>query len=102
MPAGRIIIFSMKARIVMGVIGLVLIVAAGMGIIAWNSKPQLIDVYPQSGAVNAPATTLMRLGFLPSMNRETVNARLKIEPVIEGTFSGEGNILTFHPSKPCA
>ena len=84
----------------MGVIGLVLIVAVGMGIIAWNSKPQLIDVYPQSGAVNAPATTSIRLVFSHAMNRETVNARLKIEPVIEGTFSWEANILTFTPSKP--
>ena len=77
MPSGRIIIFNMKARIVIGVIVLLLIVAAGMGIFAWNSKPQLIEIYPQAGAVNVPATSPIRLVFSRAMAQETVSATAK-------------------------
>ena len=100
MPAGRIIIFGMKTRIVIGVIVVLLIVAAGMGILASNSKPQLIEIYPHTGAVNVPATSPIRLVFSRAMAYQTVSARLKIEPAIEGTFSWDNNILTFTPNQP--
>jgi Tol biopolymer transport system component len=100
MPARRIIIFEMKTRIVIGVIVVMLIVTAGMSIFAWNSKPQLIEIYPQTEAINVPATSPIQLVFSRAMKHETVSARLKIDPAIEGTFSWDKNILTFTPDQP--
>ena len=90
----------MKTRILLGVTMLLLIVATGMGIFAWNSKPQLIELYPQTGAVNVPATAPIRLVFSRAMAHETVSARLKIDPYIAGTFSWDNNNLTFTPDHP--
>jgi Tol biopolymer transport system component len=90
----------MKIRILFGVIGLLLLVAAGMGIFAWNSKPQLIEIYPQTGAVNVSATSPIRLVFSRRMAHETVTARLKIDPTLDGTYSWDKNTLTFTPGEP--
>jgi Tol biopolymer transport system component len=90
----------MKTRIVVGGIVLLLFVAAGMGIFAWNSKPQLIDIYPQTGAINVSATSPIRLEFSRAMAQKTVSARFKIEPSIAGTFSWDKNTMTFKPDKP--
>jgi dipeptidyl aminopeptidase/acylaminoacyl peptidase len=89
----------MKTKIVIGVIVLMLIVAAGMAIYAWNSTPQLVKSYPQTGAINVPATSPIRLVFSRAMDQETVNTRLKIEPAIGGTFKWDKNILTFTPDQ---
>jgi Tol biopolymer transport system component len=90
----------MKTRIVIGVIMVLLISAAGMGIFAWNSKPKLIETYPQAGAVNIPSTAPIRLVFSHAMEQESVSARLKIDPVIEGSFIWDKNTLTFTPDQP--
>jgi Tol biopolymer transport system component len=90
----------MKIRIVLGVIVLLLIVAVGTGIFAWNSKPQLIEIYPQTGAVNVPGTSPIRLVFSRAMAHESVSTRLKIEPTMTGTFSWEMDTLTFTPDQP--
>jgi hypothetical protein len=95
-----IIIFHMKSRIVVGVVVFLLIVAAGMGIFAWHSKPQLVEIYPQAGTVNVPATSPIRLVFSRAMAQESVSTRLKIQPAIEGTFSWDKNTLTFTPDRP--
>jgi Tol biopolymer transport system component len=84
----------------MGVIVLLLIVAAGIGIYAWTSKPKLIELYPQTGAVNVPGTSPIRLVFSRPMAHETVSVRLKFEPAIEGTFSWDNDTLTFTPDHP--
>lgn len=98
--SGRIIIFNMKTRTVIAVIAVVLLVAAGMVFYAWNSRPRLIEIYPQAGAKNVPSTSPIRLGFSRSMQTESVSAHLKIEPAVGGTFSWDKNSLTFTPDQP--
>jgi hypothetical protein len=89
----------MKTRIVTGVIILILIVATGMVIYAWNSKPRLVESYPQAGTKNVPATSPIRLVFSRAMEKETVNTHLKIDPATGGTFKWDKNILTFTPDQ---
>ena len=100
MPGRGIIIFAMKTRIVMGVIIVILITAAGMTISAWNSKPTITEIYPPVGAVNVPATSPIRLVFSRAMDQLTVSERLKIEPAVEGVFSWDERTLTFTPDQP--
>jgi Tol biopolymer transport system component len=90
----------MKIQIVIGAIIMILVVATGMAIFAWTSKPTLTEIYPQTGAVNVPATTPIRLVFSRMMKQATVIDRLKIGPAIEGTFSWDRNTLTFTPDQP--
>lgn len=90
----------MKTRIGIIVIVFLLIVAAGMAIFAWKSKPELIEFSPQMGAVNVPSASPIRLVFSHAMVQETVNTRLKINPVMVGTFSWDKDTLTFNPDHP--
>lgn len=89
----------MKARIVIVVIALLLLVATGLVLYAWTSRPRLIEVYPEAGASNVPATSPIRLVFSRSMQIESVSARLKMDPVVGGSFSWENNSLTFTPDQ---
>jgi hypothetical protein len=89
----------MKARTVIALITLTLIVAAGMGFYAWSSRPRLIETYPQAGVINVQATSPIRLVFSRPMQPATVNTRLKIEPAIKGSFSWDENSLTFTPDQ---
>ena len=90
----------MKVRTLIAVIAFVLLAAAGIVLYAWNSRPRLIEVYPQAGAVNVPATSPIRLDFSRSMQTESVSEHLKIDPAIGGTFSWDKNILTFTLDQP--
>ncbi len=90
----------MKNRILIGAIIVILIVAAGSTIFAWKSKPTLQEIYPQTGAIEVPATSPIRLVFSRAMQEATVNERIKIEPPIEGSFSWDKNSLTFTPNQP--
>jgi Tol biopolymer transport system component len=84
---------------VLAVIALVLLVAAGVVIFAWNARPRLVETYPRAGAVNVPATTALRLVFSRAMNPATVSEHLQIEPAIDGKFTWDQNILTFTPAQ---
>jgi Tol biopolymer transport system component len=100
MLSGRIIIFIMKVRAWITIVILFLLVVVGIGFYGWKMRPQLIDIYPRSGAADVPVIAPIRLVFSRSMQPETVNTNLKIEPVIEGSFSWDKNILTFTPDQP--
>ena len=90
----------MKLRIAIILVIIVIIAGVGLLIYAWKMQPELVEVYPQDGAVNIQATTSIRLVFSRPMQAESVNRRIKIEPAMEGTFSWEGNSLTFTPGQP--
>lgn len=99
MSAGWIIIFNVKTKLVIAAMVLILLVAAGMVLFAWNARPRLVEIYPQAGAVNVPASTVIRLVFSGAMKPETVSSRLKIEPAIEGNFVWDRNVLIFTPKQ---
>jgi Tol biopolymer transport system component len=89
-----------KLRIAIILVSIVFIVGAGLLIYAWRIQPELVEVYPQDGAINVQASTAIRLVFSRSMRAESVDSRIKIEPITQGNFSWDGNSLTFTPSQP--
>src|SRR4030066_2429439 len=95
----RIIIFGMKTRFVVVSMLLVVVVAIGMGMYAWTSRPILMEIHPDFGAVDVTVTSPIRLVFSRSMRPETVTERLQIEPTIDGSFSWDKNVLTFTPDR---
>ena len=84
----------------MAVLVVVLITGVSLAIYAWNSKPQLVEIYPQDGATNILATMPIRMVFSRSMQQEMVNEHIKIEPSVSGNFSWDDNSLTFTPNQP--
>ncbi|MFZ2098046.1 MAG: Ig-like domain-containing protein [Anaerolineales bacterium] len=90
----------MKARTVIAVVAFIVIIGGGMVIIAWNSKPRLIDVFPQAGAMDISAASTIRMTFSRSMDIKSIEEQIIIEPAIQGTFQWETNILTFSPDHP--
>ncbi len=89
----------MKTRVVIAVIIVILLVAAGSVIFAWNARPRLVEIYPKAGAVNVPATTAIQLVFSGKMKPVTVSEHLKIDPAIDGMFTWDQNVLTFTPTQ---
>jgi hypothetical protein len=96
---GGVIIFRMKARIVIGVIILVLLVGLGMLMYARSSTPRLVEIYPAQSAENIPDTTAIRFVFSRAMQQSSVVGRINIEPNIPGSFAWEENSLTFTPDQ---
>ncbi len=89
----------MKTRFVVVSMLLVVVVAIGMGMYAWTSRPNLMEIHPDFGAVDVTVTSPIRLVFSRSMRPETVTERLQIEPTIDGSFSWDKNVLTFTPDR---
>jgi Tol biopolymer transport system component len=82
------------------VIAFLFLASGVMVIFAWNSRPRLLEVFPNAGAEDVPATSIIRLTFSRSMDVDSINAHITIEPAIQGTFSWDTNILTFAPDHP--
>lgn len=56
-----------------------------------------------SGEIEGASTqTAIRVEFTADMNREDVEDRFVIEPYVRGTFSWEGNVLSFTPAQRLA
>ena len=89
----------MKIKVAVAGITLVLLIAAGMVIFAWSTRPRFVEIYPPAGATNIPATTAIRLVFSGKMKADTVGRRLIIEPAMDGKLSWDQNVLTFSPAK---
>jgi Tol biopolymer transport system component len=100
MPPGRIIIFGMKATTIAAIIVLLVLVAAGLILYAWNSKPRIVEISPQSGEENISAVSSIRVVFSRSMDQGSVNSRLTVEPATEGTIQWQENSLVFMPDEP--
>ena len=84
----------------MVVVVLLLLIGAGITIFAWSSRPFVIESSPKAGEVNVSASSSIRLVFSRSMDHDSVDARLKIEPATEGEHSWEKNSLVFVPNEP--
>ncbi len=95
-----VIIFTMKNRTLVFALITVVLVAIGMVSFAWSSRPRLVEVYPQAGATNIPATSKIELVFSRPMEQESFENRVMIEPAISGSYNWEGNKLTFTPDQP--
>ncbi len=89
----------MKARVVILAGVLVALLALGLVVTAWLSRPKIIEVYPASGALNIPSNSSIRLSFSRAMNAQSVQEHLKIEPATEGSFSWVENKMTFTPDR---
>ena len=87
----------MKARIVIGIVILVVIVATGLTISAWRMRPELDEVYPSQGQGNVPSTSPIRLVFSTPMRSDSVIERLIVAPPVEGSFTWDQNTLIFIP-----
>lgn len=81
-------------------IALLLLVAGGMTIYAWISRPQLVEVSPLAGAKNVSAAAPIRLTFSRSMEQESVKDKFRIEPAIGGVISWDQDSLIFTPYQP--
>ena len=90
----------MKARYVIVLASLVVLVMSGLAASAWLRRPELLKINPMPGEANVAATSPIRLEFSSMMEPESVRERLKIEPAMEGSFSWDGNIMTFIPDNP--
>jgi uncharacterized protein YkwD len=62
----------------------------------FGSSP-LIDA-PADTADDASSSTGIRIAFTSAMNRADVESRFNVEPHVRGSFSWDGNDLTFAPS----
>ena len=85
---------------------IVVLLAAGTGLVYWLGVPRLQDFSPADGASALPAGTQIRLTFSQSMQPETVIQRLEIDPARPGGFTWEESssqpdrILVFTPEQP--
>lgn len=94
-----VIIAGMRRRaslvlLVVALIGLSLILGY------WWSQPRLRSVSPADGSVDISASTPLRLVFSRSLQTDSVAERLTIIPEMSGTFTWQGNALTFTPDEP--
>lgn len=87
--------FAALARILV----LILLLAALLGaVVIWLSLPRVLAVLPADAAADVPAGEPLTLQFSRPMQPDTVEARLEIEPAVDGQFSWQGNTLVFTPS----
>lgn len=73
---------------------------AAMALVVILGTPRLMELEPRPGSSFAPSTTSLRLTFNLPMDRNSVEARLSIEPAIPGELFWEGNSLRFVPNMP--
>ncbi len=97
---GGIIILSMKARVFVPVIAIMLLVVIALVTYAWKATPQLLAISPRDGSENVSAVTSIRLAFSRPMQPDSVTARLSINPAVPGITSWDGNSLVFTPNQP--
>jgi Tol biopolymer transport system component len=85
---------SRLTALVLGALGLL----AGLLIMAGLGAPRIAGFTPDADAGPAPASARIALTFSRSMNPESVQERLHIEPVVAGTFAWEDRTLVFRPA----
>lgn len=81
------------------IIALIAAIAGALGVLfAYRSRPSVVAVSPEMGAVNVPARAPLTLSFSASMDIESVENALTISPSANGTTTWDANTLTFTPS----
>jgi Tol biopolymer transport system component len=95
-------LMSPRIRLRLIILGGVLIILASIGLtaLAWGQTPRLLEISPANGAADVPAAAPLRLVFSAPMDADSVAKRLSIAPDRPGTFSWQGNTLTFSPNQP--
>jgi Tol biopolymer transport system component len=78
---------------------LIIIAAGGLAFLAWNARPQLLEIYPKAGEDNVPATSGIRLEFSGKMQAQSVVDRLQIKPATAGILTWDGANLIFTPDQ---
>ena len=73
---------------------------AGLAVALYVSLPQLDTTVPRSGAQFVSSLAPLRLTFNRPMDHASVEAALQITPQRLGSFSWQGQTLTFIPSEP--
>jgi hypothetical protein len=90
----------MKARTFLIVLAFIILSIGVLVLLAWNTKPGLIDIYPNDGALDISTISTIRLNFSRAMDFASIEQRLIISPTIPGAYTWQENVLTFTPDQP--
>lgn len=96
----------MRVQLLLILVVIVALLAAGAGLVYWLGIPRLQAFSPADGASTLPAGTQIRLTFSQSMQPETVIQRLEIDPARPGNFTWQESdgqpdrTLVFTPEQP--
>jgi len=85
----------MNRRYTFGVIAVVILV--GLVLLVRANQPSLVAVSPSAGESHIPDSSPIELIFSTSMQPESVESNLIIQPGLQGSFSWDDNSLTFTP-----
>jgi dipeptidyl aminopeptidase/acylaminoacyl peptidase len=88
----------MSRRLVL-ILALLILVAVAIGVYVWIT-PRLLETSPAPNSAGVPAGMPLRLVFSRSMEADTVIERLTLEPASSGSYSWDGNTLSFTPNQP--
>ncbi len=88
----------MKARRVLLPLLFLLIVASGLFLYAWLTRPQLEGITPATGAKNISPVTSIRLTFSRNMDPGSLSSRLNIEPAVNFSLQWAANTLVITPN----
>lgn len=86
----RVRVMVVAVAVILAGIGLALLLAGRVSVTVERAAPQ----------GEARSTSSVTIQFSEEMNRDSVEARFRTEPAIEGEFSWSGPTLTFHPAQP--
>jgi hypothetical protein len=62
-----------------------------------TTPPTITAVLPEDGATDVPVSTTISATFSEAMNETSAEAAFSITPTVAGTFSWDGNTMTFTP-----
>lgn len=65
-----------------------------------TTAPSITSVSPTSGASSVRTTSAVSVSFDEPMNRESAEGAFSLSPPVAGTFSWDGDTMTFTPSNP--
>ncbi|GIW11446.1 MAG: hypothetical protein KatS3mg061_2503 [Dehalococcoidia bacterium] len=86
-------------------LGLVVVIAAVAAVVANltlrpEPRPPAVIAYEPDQLREVPPSTTVALVFNTAMDRGSVEQAFRVEPVVEGSFTWQGNRLIFQPKQP--
>lgn len=90
--------FTRRYGLRLGLLILALAAIAAAGVILLGF-PRLVELSPADGAVDVSSDAPLRLVFSRPMEPASVQARLRLTPAVEGSYTWEGDTLIFAPAK---
>jgi Tol biopolymer transport system component len=88
----------MNRRLVLGVLAVAIL--AGLVLVLRANLPLVTQVSPADGDIRVAIGSPIKLTFSESMQPESVEQNLIIQPSVPGSFSWDENTLTFTPEQP--